>query len=372
MKADLNLEIDGLNTLIQANKPFFLYRRPGATTWVLAMFDTNSVHQLTSLDDLNDRQGYVIAPFDLTSNHPIVLLTDPKLYTDQEAITVILTQETASTAHQATNDQSTYHQTSDALSEQYHRAYVSCMDTINKGLCQKIVLSRQENKTKPSSFSAARLFNKACATYPEAFVYLCHTALTGTWLGSSPEPLLEEHDNRWLTVALAGTQTSNQVDTSRWDSKNQDEQRMVADHVEAVLERFGLHAEKAGPVNSQAGKLTHLKTTYQFNLTNQQCSRLGTLLADLHPTPATCGWPTDKAQEALRRYEQHDRAYYAGFLGPYQVNGHTALYVNLRCMNIKADQLILYAGGGLLAGSTEDTEWAETAHKIETLLSLID
>jgi isochorismate synthase len=53
-----------------------------------------------------------------------------------------------------------------------------------------------------------------------------------------------------------------------------------------------------------------------------------------------------------------------GMLAP---EAQTHLYVSLRCMNIEGSTYHLYAGGGLLKGSTEEQEWQETEAKLETM-----
>lgn len=384
MKADNTLDTTGLDALIQADSPFFLYRRPGMHPWVLAVFTPSSLHRLSNLGELNNRQGFVLAPFNRSATHPLLLLTNPTLYEGEEAIKAYLkgvnagNQPTNGEADTVTRVEAAAGKTDtpplepETDKKAYHVAYETCLDAINSGLCQKIVLSRQEKYPRPVGFSAALFFSKACAAYPEAFVYLCHTSLTGTWLGSSPEQLLESRGNEWTTVALAGTRAGSRKGLAGWDTKNLDEQRIVSYHVEAVLDSFARSTVKEGPVSSRAGGLTHLKTTYRFSLPEKLTGKMGDLLASLHPTPATCGWPTTEALSVLERCEKHSRAYYAGFLGPLQVEGLTALYVNLRCMHIETDKLTLFAGGGLLADSTVTAEWAETTLKLQTLVSLMD
>lgn len=85
----------------------------------------------------------------------------------------------------------------------------------------------------------------------------------------------------------------------------------------------------------------------------------------LHPTPAICGMPAKQALEFLVREEGHSRSLYGGFLGRMNDQGKTDLYVNLRCMQIGRDALLLYAGAGITADSDPDTEWLETEEKLK-------
>ena len=47
------------------------------------------------------------------------------------------------------------------------------------------------------------------------------------------------------------------------------------------------------------------------------------------------------------------------------------LYVNLRCLKYQNEITTIYVGGGIVEGSTFESEFEETEHKAETLLSSI-
>ena len=52
------------------------------------------------------------------------------------------------------------------------------------------------------------------------------------------------------------------------------------------------------------------------------------------------------------------------------MGGKTALFVSLRCMEIKESGGMMYAGGGLLEESSEESEWQETMMKMEPMRSI--
>ena len=81
--------------------------------------------------------------------------------------------------------------------------------------------------------------------------------------------------------------------------------------------------------------------------------------------------PKEKALQLIDQLEQHDRLYYAGFLGNMNVKGETELFVNLRCLKVNRDSLSLFVGGGLTRGSQIDEEWLETESKAEVLGRII-
>ena len=247
----------------------------------------------------------------------------------------------------------------------YAGAFRSFAGALKGNEFEKLVLSRPRMKEKTRCFSPAQVFFEACRRYPTAFVYLFHTSLTGTWLGSTPETLLAEEDGRWHTVALAGTKKAGE----EWDAKNRREQELVAGYLRELLQTRGISWEEKGPYPYRAGKVIHLLTDFYFDLSDT--GRLGDLVASLHPTPAVCGLPKEKAFRFICRNEGYDRAYYSGFAGWLSPAESTALYVNLRCMQVGDTGLTLYAGGGLLPSSELEAEWKETEDKLQTLLDLL-
>lgn len=54
------------------------------------------------------------------------------------------------------------------------------------------------------------------------------------------------------------------------------------------------------------------------------------------------------------------------------LNNDLRLFVNLRCMEVCEEQLMLYAGGGITEKSVPEKEWDETIQKANTLLSVIN
>jgi isochorismate synthase len=145
---------------------------------------------------------------------------------------------------------------------------------------------------------------------------------------------------------------------------------MVTDYISERITSCGVtQIEKDGPSTAKAGNVVHLKTTFKFAADGNV--GVGMLVDTLHPTPAVCGLPKEEAQQYIIETEQHDREYYTGFAGVVSSNKEAELYVNLRCMKV-AQQLSLFAGGGITAKSVGEREWMETNHKLRTLQSIIE
>ena len=95
------------------------------------------------------------------------------------------------------------------------------------------------------------------------------------------------------------------------------------------------------------------------------------LLDTLHPTPAVCGLPKESSKSFILANENYDRTYYTGFLGEINVDLETALYVNLRCVEIVGTTAIIYVGGGITLESIPENEWSETSNKTFTIKSIL-
>lgn len=415
-----------IDSLAESGAAFALYRFPYAGEPVLAIQTTEPVACLHRLEELNGQTGFVFAPFEITRERPVVLLKPDVRAAGTEKIASLLghlaslrppgqKRQPAGLSAGRSNSINGPGPLTPPGEETIYTAYTCAFRSFAAALKQKefekLVLSRPRIQEKNRRFSAAQVFFEACRRYPAAFVYLFHTPPTGTWLGSTPETLLADEGGRWHTVALAGTRkredgngfssfppfTGTPVNKMQgaepdgmrriapeknqkaaacadalagWDVKNRREQELVARYLRELLLARGIPWEEKGPYPCRAGKVTHLLTDFYFHL--PAAGRLGDLVAALHPTPAVCGLPKEKALRFICRNEGYDRAYYSGFAGWMSPAGGTGLYVNLRCMQVGADRLTLYAGGGLLPSSELAIEWKETEDKLQTLLDLID
>ncbi len=213
-------------------------------------------------------------------------------------------------------------------------------------------------------------FKNLCEKYPKAFVYLASSPLFGTWLGASPEILLEIHGQNVFTMSLAGTKSIENQEV--WDKKELNEQQYVTDFIiETITEQGITEIDTQGPYSFEAGPVKHLRTDISFDLGNRTPLELATAL---HPTPAVSGLPQQLAVELIEAIENHDLNYnrflYAGFLG-YVSPDHTKLFVNLRCCQLQENEAFLYVGGGFTKDSNIELEWQETERKSKTLLTVI-
>lgn len=229
----------------------------------------------------------------------------------------------------------------------------------------KAVLSRVI-RTPLNSIDLNPLFQDLCQGYPEAFVYHFNDRILGQWIGASPEILLERTENRYKMVALAGTQGAEANDN--WGQKEVHEQQVVSDFILETLKEIGIHhTTKSLPFSANAGPVKHLKTEIEFDALPLAAD---TIIRAIHPTPAVCGAPRDKALEAIESLEIHARELYTGIVGWFTPQ-ETHCYVNLRCAQLIDHNFCVYVGAGITMDSLPELEWIETENKSKTLLSML-
>lgn len=254
----------------------------------------------------------------------------------------------------------------------YHDAFSRIIPRLKKE-GGKVVLSRHR------TILTLRLPQDVAEDYfsltDKTFRYLCYTAETGLWLGSTPELLLESDVASGVirTMALAGTRNCD--DSGPWDEKNIYEQSLVRDSIISTLEEAGLTVKAGKTKDRKFVNIKHLCT----EITAFGHADIPSLMRELSPTPAVAGFPRDKALDEISLYETHRRNCYGGFVGIRKGEDYHA-YVNLRCCFMapvshdykKCGWLCnLYAGGGLVASSVEEDEWNEAEAKTSALARIL-
>ena len=353
-----------IDSLIAQDRTFAIWRTPGEDELHFMMQSSGSPRLLYNIKDLNERSGFVIAPFKVTNDRPIVLI-------EPDCLEIPYDMKFGESKATSTAEVDPKVLTTDEEDKaEYERHFSIFSDPLLKGSQDKLVLSRSKTLPKNASFSPGKTFVAAAKRYIYSNVYLLHTSATGTWMGGTPEILLSGENDQWHTVALAGTQAIQDGKLPKsWDMKNWEEQQLVASYIRRQLASLEITPEEKGPYTARAAEVFHLKSDFYFSM--HDTNRLGDLLELIHPTPAVCGLPKEDAYNFILANEGHDRSYYSGFIGCMDPKGKTDLYVNLRCMNILSDTFTLYAGGGLLAASQIEEEWQETVDKMETMRRLI-
>lgn len=335
--AEINLH-DEIRGAINSCLSFYAYRKPGDT---LVTFGSSEgvVKGLGT-------PGFVIAPFEPGRD----ILTIP-----YRPVPDMVRSSAADAGLSALASTS---------SEEHRNAIERIKSVLSGKEDGKIVSARVRIYDK--TVDTASSFSALCRMYPDAFVYMFSTPLTGCWIGATPELLLESRQQTVSTIALAGTRKRGGV--ADWDVKNIREQEMVSDYITDCMSRHGFTVERGSAFTKTAGPVEHICTPIKgFAKEGMTDSDFQSFIKELHPTPAVCGLPKDTSLDIIKETESFDRMYYGGFCGPFHSFADFSFYVTLRCAMTGENRLALFAGGGITALSDPDAEWEETELKLDTL-----
>lgn len=352
--------------------PFVAYRNPNETL-VKAMLQSD--HSIYTTKDFTE-SGFLFSPFD--SEEKTIIFPSERSKTITSKIVLSSTKETKS--NQILN--------SEEARQQHLELVQKGIDSIEHNVFQKVVLSRLE-AVSVSEPNPLQIFKSLLNQYPTAFVYIWFHPKVGLWLGASPETFLNIDGQRFKTMSLAGTQNYVNTLDVNWDSKNKEEQQFVTDFIVNNLKSHVKRLDVSEVKTIKAGQLLHLQSEISGVLNS---NKLKEVIFALHPTPAVCGLPKDKAKNFILTNENYNREFYTGFLGELNIKSSktrnanrrnvennaystikttSKLYVNLRCMQIKNQDVLIYVGGGITKDSNPEKEWEETVNKSYTIKRII-
>jgi isochorismate synthase len=355
-----------IDQLLDKNIAFAAWFFPGEPDAGLLVGNPENVTFFNRFNQLNGEKGFVFAPFRITETSPVVLLKPGFLAENiQEVENPDISQFRPFPVEEEEKEAYRF-----LSKDEYFSSIENTISEIKNGVLSKVIISRRIPVTRENHLPG-ETFLKLKAQTPNAFCYLVNLPVAGTWMGATPEILLQSDGDTYETVSLAGTQARRADSDYAWHTKDIEEQAFVSRYMLDVFHRFGIDRYKTkGPDTMESGKVAHLATSFYFQAEKiSHC--LGDFIADLHPTPAVCGLPKDLADDFIRLHEKHHRKYYTGYLGPWRLNNEVRLFVNLRCMEVLPKQFILYSGGGITAKSVPEQEWEETIQKARTLLSVL-
>lgn len=248
------------------------------------------------------------------------------------------------------------------------------VNAIENNRFQKVVLSRKEI-LKIEDFDFEQVFSKLIINYSNTFKYCFYHPKIGFWIGATPEQFLQSSENTIKTVSFAGTQPYSETEEYVWEEKEKQEQQFVTDFILDNLHKYSNTVSTSKPYTFRAGSIVHLKTDIEAIINNK--SDFQNIIEKLHPTPAVCGLPKDKAQEFIVANEGYDRTFYTGFLGEFNIDfatfssNESDLFVNLRCMNIENNFANIYVGCGITKDSIPEKEFIETVNKSKTIKKVL-
>lgn len=196
----------------------------------------------------------------------------------------------------------------------------------------------------------------------------------GVFLGASPEYLYSWSEKKLLVPAIAGTCPRGQSpgEDARLkrdllgDKKEELEHRLVKNEILENLTALGFSPEAAPTQVLTLSSLHHLHTKVEAVAERIAAADL---VGALHPTPALGGWPRAEAM-ALLSAEPTDRGFFGGPIG-FWTSTESRMVVGIRSALLRDKEATLFAGAGIVKGSTAEAEWNETHRKMKSMRDLL-
>jgi len=240
---------------------------------------------------------------------------------------------------------------------------------IAKKVLTKIVLGRCTHLAFAKMLNPYMVLKKLQGKSPNAILFAFQYEQNQAFIGASPEVLYKKEDRTIKSYAIAGTypRGNNSKEDKRLsrallkNRKEKNECNIVKKNIETTLSSLckRICVEKQHIL--QTSTVQHIAYILKGFLKDHISD--WNILTALHPTPATGGLPKNIAIREIQKREHFDRGWFAapvGWVDP-RSSSHA---VAIRSALIERNQMHLFAGAGIVEGSTPSGEWEELERKI--------
>lgn len=258
--------------------------------------------------------------------------------------------------------------------EGYHAMVRKAKEYVFAGDIFQVVPSQRLRM--PFSLPSFALYRSLRRLNPSPFLF--HLAFDGFALvGSSPEILVRVRDGKVTIRPIAGTRP-------RGETRAEDEQlaadlladpKEVAEHL--MLLDLGRNdvgrVSKVGTVRvteqmviEYYSHVMHIVSNVEGEI-DPKYDALSALMAGF-PAGTVSGAPKVRAMEIIEELETEKRSFYGGAIGYFSANGDMDTCIALRTSCVKDGEVIVQAGGGIVADSDPESEFQESNNKAKALI----
>lgn len=262
--------------------------------------------------------------------------------------------------------------------EVYPDAVSRALEAIGQGAYEKIVLARGIELEADRPWQPLDTLNRLRERFAGCFTFSVGGGDARSFIGATPERLLQIRNGRLLTEAIAGSAPRGK--TASEDAKHArallESQKDLHEHVcvrDSILRRLarvGVEGRaEPQPQLLLLANVQHLRTRIEAEV--GEAVHLLDILPEMHPTPAVGGSPREDAVPCIADLEQIERGLYAGVVGWFNHLNEGEMIVGIRSALIEGKLARLYAGAGIVEGSDPDKEMRETELKLRALLDVL-
>jgi menaquinone-specific isochorismate synthase len=262
--------------------------------------------------------------------------------------------------------------------DRYPEAVSHALEAIGSGAYEKIVLARGIELEADRPWEPLNALNRLRERFSGCFTFSFGGGDARSFIGATPERLLQIRNGRLLTEAIAGSAPRGQTagEDAKFarelleSEKDLHEHVCVRDSILRRLEKVGLNGR--AETNAQIlllANVQHLRTRIEAEV--GEAIHLLDILPDMHPTPAVGGSPREAAVPCIAELEQLERGLYAGVVGWFNHLNEGEMVVGIRSAFIEGQTARLHAGAGIVEGSDPEKEMRETDIKLRALLDVL-
>ncbi|WP_144052131.1 isochorismate synthase MenF [Gloeocapsa sp. PCC 73106] len=257
--------------------------------------------------------------------------------------------------------------------QQFQQSVTSALNSIKAKKFSKIVLAHAVDIIAEQPFNLIKSLANLRQDYPDCYTFSLSNGRQEHFIGASPERLITINNKQLITDAIAGsaprgttqTEDTNIAQSLLNNEKERREHEAVSKFIHQRLCELGLDPQVMPIELLQLANIQHLWTAIYAQLPHQLHPL--DIVAQLHPTPAVAGVPTEIACREIRRYECFDRSLYAAPIGWIDYRGNSKFIVGIRSALLQGNRVRLYGGAGIVAGSIPAREYAEVQLKLQSL-----
>jgi len=261
---------------------------------------------------------------------------------------------------------------SDSL-EDYSGKVGKIKEYIKEGhIFQTVLSQRWTIETKQKGFE---LYKELRELNPSPYLYYFNFS-DFEIIGSSPEMLVKQMDQKVFTCPIAGT---------RKRGKTPEEDEMLAKELLSDEKERAEHVMLVDLARNDMGRISEfgtVKVTEFMGVQNYshvmhivslvEGKKKGEyhpldLVASFLPAGTLSGAPKIRAMEIIDELEVFRRGLYGGVTGYIDFNGNMDFCITIRTMIKKGSHIYLQAGAGIVADSVPETEYEECCNKVMAL-----
>jgi menaquinone-specific isochorismate synthase len=270
-----------------------------------------------------------------------------------------------------------FHWREGTLSEtQWESRVAQAIAKIDKTEIEKVVLARDLIAATDTEIDVRPILNSLAHDYPATWVF----SVDGL-IGATPELLLRLSRGMVTSRVLAGTIPKTGDDARDLalagslarSSKDLEEHEYAVRSVAEALEPFCSSTNVPdAPFVLHLANVMHLATDVTGALLESKHHvDAFALLKSLHPSAAVCGTPRNIAFDLIDEIEGMNRGRYAGPVGWIDARGDGELGIALRSGQVTGNEIRIFAGCGIVAGSDPAVELAESSAKFAAMKSAL-